>query len=89
MPHTMTAWGGQPLACSDTGYRTKAIDHGARLGIDVEVVQRDPGVKGFKVIPRRWVVERTFGRLMHHRRLARDYETHPHRSEATPNWKYS
>ncbi len=59
-----------------------AIDHGARLGIDVEVVQREPGVIGFKVIPRRWVVERTFGRLMHHRRLARDHETHPHRSEA-------
>ncbi|MFD4530136.1 IS5 family transposase [Streptomyces sp. NPDC058470] len=35
-----------------------------------------------KAIPRRWVVERTFGWLMDHRRLARDYETHPHRSEA-------
>ncbi|WP_374196951.1 hypothetical protein [Streptomyces sp. ISL-100] len=34
------------------------------------------------MVPRRWVVERTFGRLMHHRRLARAYETHPHRSEA-------
>ncbi|MER5935547.1 transposase [Streptomyces sp. NPDC002054] len=49
---------------------------------DVEVTRRDPGEKGFKVIPRRWVVERTFGWLMNHRRLARDYETHPHRSEA-------
>ncbi|MEU5417482.1 transposase, partial [Streptomyces clavifer] len=66
----------------DSGYRTKAIDHGARLGIDVEVTRRDPAQKGFKVIPRRWAVERTFGWLMHHRRLARDYETHPHRSEA-------
>jgi transposase len=74
-PRVTKAW-------ADTGYRTKAIDHGARLGIDVEVVQRDTGVKGFKVIPRRWVVERTFGWLMHHRRLARDYETHSHRSEA-------
>lgn len=36
----------------------------------------------FKIIPRRWRVERTFGWLMHHRRLARGYETHPHRSEA-------
>ncbi|GAA3043872.1 hypothetical protein GCM10017562_00870 [Streptomyces roseofulvus] len=41
-----------------------------------------PGQKGFKVIPRRWVVERTFGWLMHHRRLARDYEALPARSEA-------
>ncbi|WP_419664872.1 IS5 family transposase [Streptomyces sp. 2-1] len=74
-PQVRKAW-------TDTGYRTKAIDHGARLGIDVEAVRRDPSAKGFKVIPRRWVVERTFGWLMHHRRLARDYETHPHRSEA-------
>lgn len=64
------------------GYRTRVIDHGARLGIDVEVTRRDPAQKGFKVIPRRWVVERTFGWLMHHRRLARDYEALPHRSEA-------
>ncbi|MGY4977212.1 transposase, partial [Streptomyces sp. 900105755] len=65
-------------AWADTGYRTKVTDHGARLGIDVEVLPRDPGVKGFKVVPRRWVVERTFGWRMHHRRLAREYETHPH-----------
>jgi len=67
-------------AWANSGYRTKAIDHGATL--DVEVTHRDPGQKGFKVIPRRWVVERTFGWLMNHRRLPRDYETHPHRSQA-------
>jgi len=66
----------------DAGYRTRAIDHGARLGIDVQVVERDPAVRGFQVIPRRWTVERSFGWLMHHRRLARDYETLPYRSEA-------
>ncbi len=57
-----------PKAWADTGYRTKAIDHGARLGIDVEVVQRDPGVKGFKVIPRRWAAT-SAGRC--HRRAGR------------------
>jgi transposase len=67
---------------ADTGYRTKAIEHGATLGIDLEATRRALAQKGFKVIPRRWVIERTFGWLMHHRRLARDYETHPHRSEA-------
>ncbi|MGW6856773.1 transposase [Streptomyces xanthophaeus] len=66
----------------DTGHRTKPIDHGATLGLDGETTRRKPGQKGFKVVPRRWVVERTFGWLMNHRRLARDYETHPHRSEA-------
>lgn len=55
-----------------SGYRTKVIEHGTRLGIDVEVVHRDPAAKGFKVIPPRRVVERTLGPLMHHRRLARD-----------------
>lgn len=31
-------------------------------------------------LPKRWVIERTFGRLMQHRRLARDYEALPQRS---------
>ncbi|OKK18950.1 transposase [Streptomyces sp. CB02488] len=48
-------------AWADSDYRTKAVDHGATLGIAVEATRRDPGQKGFKVIPRRWVVERTFG----------------------------
>lgn len=43
--------------------------------LNVEVVKRSDDVKGFKILPRRWVVERTFGWLMRHRRLVRDYET--------------
>jgi hypothetical protein len=39
----------------DGGYNQKVVDHGAELGIDVEVVQREPGT-GFKVLPRRWVM---------------------------------
>jgi hypothetical protein len=38
------------------------------------------------VLPRRWVVERTFGWLMQHRRLVRDYETLPQRSRAMVHW---
>lgn len=68
-------------ACVDTGYKTQAIEHGATLGIDVDVVPRNTQVKGFSVIPRRWVVERSFGWIMMHRRLARDYETKPAHSE--------
>lgn len=56
----------------DADFRTKAIDHGARLGIDVHVVQRAPGTKGFKVVPKRWTIELTFGWLLHRSRLARD-----------------
>lgn len=43
---------------------------------------RKPGTKGFTPIPKRWAVERTYGWLMLHRRLARDYEALPARPEA-------
>ncbi|MET7622557.1 IS5 family transposase [Streptomyces sp. NPDC005408] len=66
----------------DGGYRKHFVEYAATLGIDLEVVQRVPGARGFTPIPKRWAVERTYGWLMPHRRLARDYETHPHRSEA-------
>lgn len=59
----------------DTGFKNAVVEHGAQLGIDVEVVNRNPGVRGFHVVKRRWVVERSLGWLMLHRRLARDYET--------------
>lgn len=42
--------------------------------LEVEVVKRSDDVSGFKVLPKRWIVERTFGWLMRHRRLVRDYE---------------
>ena len=45
-----------------------------KLGLLVEIVKRSDDVKGFQVLPRRWVVERTFGWLIRNRRLARDYE---------------
>jgi transposase len=45
-----------------------------RPKLEVEVVKRSDSVQGFRVLPRRWVVERTFAWLMHHRRLVRDYE---------------
>ncbi|ATL25590.1 Mobile element protein [Streptomyces formicae] len=67
----------------DGGYRKHCIDHAATLGIDLEIVQRaPPGSRGFTPIPKRWTVERTYGWLMLHRRLAGDYETLPAHSEA-------
>lgn len=66
----------------DGGYRQHLVEHAATLGIDMEIVQRTPGTKGFTPLPKRWTVERTFGWLMFHRRLARDYEILPARSEA-------
>jgi transposase len=70
----------------DGGYNPTVVAHGATYGIDVEVVRRDADVKGFKVLPHRWIVERTLGWLMLHRRLTRDYETLPQRSRTTIHW---
>ena len=45
-----------------------------RPQLKVEVVRRGDAAEAFAVLPRRWVVERTFGWLMKQRRLVRDYE---------------
>lgn len=53
-----------------------------KLGLVLQIVKRSDDVKGFQVLPRRWVVERTFGWLVRNRRLARDYERLTTNSEA-------
>jgi len=52
------------------------------LGLTLPVIRRSPGTKGFVVLPRRRVVERTFGWLGRWRRLSKDYEHLPEVSEA-------
>ena len=52
------------------------------LGLTLIVVSRPPGTKGFAVLPRRWIVERTLGWLGRWRRLSQDYEHLPEVSEA-------
>ena len=58
---------------------------GLRSKLAVEVIKRSDDTTGFKVLPRRWVVERTFGWFMQQRRLVRDYETTTASAEA---WIY-
>jgi putative transposase len=54
-----------------------------RRGLRLEVVKRsDADMHRFKILPRRWVVERTFGWLSKFRRLAKDYEYRTDNSEA-------
>jgi len=48
----------------------------------LEIVSRPEGVKGFVLLPKRWVVERTFGWLTRYRRLSKDYEYLTKTSEA-------
>jgi len=51
----------------------------------LEIVKRPEGAKGFVLLPRRWVVERTFAWLSRYRRLSKDYEETTQSSEA---WIY-
>ena len=62
---------------ADGGYAgTKLQSALARLGNwTLEIVRRSDIVKGFKILPRRWVVERTIAWLNRNRRLAKDFET--------------
>jgi putative transposase len=50
--------------------------------IRLEISKRSDGVKDFVVIPKRWIVERTFGWFNRYRRLSKDYEYLPQNSEA-------
>ena len=48
----------------------------------LEIVKRSDDVSGFVVLPKRWIVERTFGWLGRYRRLSKDYEGRMDNSEA-------
>ena len=50
--------------------------------IRLEITKRSDAVKGFVVIPKRWIVERTLGWFNRYRRLSKDYEYLPQSSEA-------
>lgn len=62
--------------------RTKLLDKAAFRDFVLEIVRRSDKHPGFKVLPRRWVVERTFGWMTRWRRLVRDYESRLDVSEA-------
>jgi transposase len=63
------------VAFVDQGYTgDSAADQAGEEGIRLEVVKHTEAKRGFVLLPRRWVVERTFGWLGRFRRLARDYE---------------
>ena len=54
--------------------KTKALSEVAFQGIELKVVKHHEARPGFVVLPRRWMVERSFGWAARFRRLARDYE---------------
>ena len=61
-------------ALVDQGFKASVVEHGAKLCIDVEIVERNPQDKGFVPQPIRWRVEQTNGLNMLERRLVRDDE---------------
>ena len=71
------------LIWADQGYKPRFVAWAAAAtGWVVDVVAKPKEQKGFAVLPRRWVVERTFAWLGRSRRLSKDYEGLPETHEA-------
>jgi putative transposase len=73
--HATARTGRLELIWADGGYDKSCVyEAAAQYEWDVQVIKRSDDAKGFELLPRRWVVERTFSWLTHNRRLVRDYE---------------
>ena len=75
------------LIWADSGYDGKPLADwvNAVARITLQVIKRTE-LHVFKAVPRRWVVERSFGWLLRYRRLVRDYERRPEHHEAMVYW---
>lgn len=71
---------------ADGGYRGKLVQWVSSIRrhrrIDLEIVRRRDAAEGFEVLPRRWIVERTFAWLENSRRLSKDFERTTSSSQA-------
>jgi transposase len=75
------------LAWADAGYQASRLTAWATaLRITLQIVRRPDDLHTFAVLPRRWVVERTFAWISKHRRTVRDYERLPASHEAMVLW---
>jgi transposase len=71
------------LVWADGGYAGRLVTWAAKvIRLTVTIVKRSDDAKGFAVVPRRWVVERTLAWLTGNRRLVRDYERRADTHEA-------
>lgn len=74
-PRLETLW-------ADGGYAGKLEEWVEEFaGWNLEIVKRSDRAQGFEVLPKRWIVERTFGWLNRYRRLSKDYEWFPQTSD--------
>ena len=67
-------WCRLKLLWADAAYAYIVENVRKNFGWKLEIIRRSDKAKGFEVLPRRWVVERTFGWLGRYRRLSRDFE---------------
>jgi putative transposase len=84
---TLVKWFGRlQIIWADGGYLGALVQWVKQLrpfgGLHLEIVRRCDRAKGFKVLPKRWIVERTFGWFYKSRRLRTDYEVRLDHSEA-------
>ena len=72
---------------ADQGFAGRLVEWAkTTLRTTLDIVRKPADQRGFAVLPRRWVVERTLAWLTAHRRLARDYERDPRVSQALIRW---
>ena len=75
------------LAWADGGYAGKLVSWAkTKVRLTLEIVRRPDDLHTFKVLPRRWVVERTLSWITRHRRTVRDYERLASRHETYVYW---
>lgn len=80
MPSIVLVW-------ADGGYAGRLVTFARQyLRIALEIVKKPEGQRGFEVLPRRWVVERTLSWISRCRRLSKDYERLPEHAEAMVKW---
>ncbi|MET9373616.1 transposase [Streptomyces sp. NPDC002992] len=83
LPQLRTRFRNVSLVWADGGYTSRLVTWAKEgLHLTLQIVKGSDDMKGFVVLPRQWVVERSLGWLMRSRRLVRDYETLPASSEA-------
>ncbi|MCX4515660.1 IS5 family transposase [Streptomyces sp. NBC_01619] len=75
------------LVWADGGYTGPLVEYClTTFALVLAIVKRSDDMRGFMVLPKRWIVERLFAHLMRTRRLARDYERRTTSAEAMIYW---
>jgi transposase len=75
------------LVWADGDYTGSLVEHClAAFALVLAIVKRSDDMRGFVVLPKRWIVERFFAHLMRTRRLARDFERRTTSAEAMIYW---